>query len=540
MNKATSLRARWATLPRPLLYGLGALLLVILAFAACQLRPHPPKDPYRFGTVERGDLTRSVSASGTLQALVTVQVGSQISGLVKDVLVDFNSAVTKGQVLAVIDPATYSSRVQQAQADLTASGATLNQQRAALNQAQAQVAVDLANYNRTKTLAEKGYQSPQALDTARAQYERSVAAVQSARAAIASQAARVGQSRASLESNRVDLGRTRILSPINGVVVQRAIDPGQTVAASFQAPVLFQIAQDLSKLQVKILVDEADIGQVKEGQAVKFTVDAFPDETFTGQVTQVRKQPETQSNVVAYVVIAEADNPRGQLLPGMTANADILIERRTGVLKVPVAALRFKPADQRQASTGRVPGGGFGGGPGFGGGGPRQGGGFGAGGGGGGGRGMFNQEAQQRLWAEIGLDDAQKKKAKAIQEATRAKMMGAFGDREAMRAAAEEGRAKFEAILRPDQKAKYQVARAALQAQFQGRRRAQAGTVYVLRDKKPVGVPVRVGASDGTYTEISPVGDGLKEGDQVIIGGGPAPKVQARAMLPGMGGSPKR
>jgi HlyD family secretion protein len=150
----------------------------------------------------------------------------------------------------------------------------------------------------------------------------------------------------------------------------------------------------------------------------------------------------------------------------------------------------------------------------------------------------MSPEVQQRIWAEIGLDDAQKKKAQAIQDATRAKMMGSFGDRDAMRAAAEDGRAKFEAILRPDQKTKYEAVRARLQAEFQGRRRGgmKSGTVYVLKDDKPVAVPVRVGPSDGTYTEIQPIGSPLKEGDQVITGGGPAPKVQARALMPGMGG----
>jgi HlyD family secretion protein len=251
------------------------------------------------------------------------------------------------------------------------------------------------------------------------------------------------------------------------------------------------------------------------------------------------------------VVIAEADNPRGQLLPGMTANADILIETRKNVLKVPVAALRFKPADQRQASTG-FRGGGFGGGGiGFGGppGGSRrqggggqgqgggQGGGFGGGGGGGGG-GLFSPAAQQQLWAQLGLSEAQKKKAQAIQDDTRAAMAGKRGDWEAMRQVRQDSAAKFEAILTPEQKAKLPAVRAQLQAQFgRGRRGGmQTGTVYVLRNGKPQPIQVRVGASDGTYSEIRPIGDALKVGDQVITGGGPAPKAQARPAIPGMGG----
>jgi HlyD family secretion protein len=527
MPAPSTFRVAGRAVPRPVLYVLGVLALILVIFAACQLRPKDVKDPYRTAAVEQGDVTRSVSASGTLQALVTVQVGSQVSGLIKQVLVDYNSQVTQGQVLAIIDQDTYNSRVRQAQADLVASQATLAQQQAALNQTQAQVAVDLATYNRTRAMAEKGYESPAALDTAEAAYKRSLAGVESAKAMVNVQRARITQSQASLQSVQVDLSRTRILSPINGVVVNRAIDPGQTVQASFQAPVLFQIAQDLSKLQVKILVDEADIGQVREGQAVKFTVDAFPDQTFQGAVTQVRKQPETQANVVAYEVIAQADNPRGQLLPGMTANADIQIEQKTNVLKVPVAALRFKPIDQRQAAA--SPRGGIGisvGGP-AGGGGPR--------GPGGGGGGAGGQAAREKMYDDLALSPDQRKKAATIAADTRARMPAAFGDRDAMRKLFEGGRQQFEALLTADQKTKYEGLMAQMGGGFGGRRGGgmQGGVVYVLADGKPKAVPVRVGASDGAFTEIQ---GPLKAGDEVIIGGGPQPKAQLRGGIPGMGG----
>ncbi|HWA61265.1 MAG TPA: efflux RND transporter periplasmic adaptor subunit [Caulobacteraceae bacterium] len=514
------------------LAGALTLALALLGLAGCN-RSDAAKEAYRTAAVERGDVVHSVSASGALQALVTVQVGSQVSGQIKDVMVDFNSQVSKGQILAIIDPDTYASRVNQAQADLSASQATLNQLQAGLKQAEAQAAVDLATFNRTKMLFEKGIDSPSAMDTAQATYQRSVAAVESARAALAVQRARITQSQASLKSNQVDLGRTRIVSPISGVVVNRAVDPGQTVQASFQAPVLFQIAQDLSKLQVKILVDEADIGQVREGQAVKFTVDAYPDQSFEGQVTQVRKQPETQSNVVAYEVIAQADNPRGQLLPGMTANADIQIERRTNVLKVPVAALRFKPADQRQ-TQGAPRGMGVGGfGP------PPGGGGFGRGGGGGGGGfgGGGDPAARERMYDQLGLTPDQRKRAKAIADDTRGKLMGVLGDRDAMRKLFEDGRTRFEALLTADQKTRYEALRAQMAGQAGARRAAQMGVVYVLADGKPKAVPVRVGPSDGSFTEIQ---GPLKPGDEVIVGGGPQPKLQMRGPIPGMGGGQKR
>ena len=512
---------RLLKLPRPILIGLAVVGSLLLLMGGCQLlKPKPKVDPYRFAAIERGDVTKTVSASGNVQALVTVQVGSQLSGLVSQVLVDFNSPVSKGDVLAVIDAKTYASRVNQGTADLGAVTAALAQQRAALEQAKAQNEVDQAAYRRVKSLADQGFASGQALDQATAAVKRSEAGVALARAQIAAQSARVAQSKAGLEASRYDLGRTQILSPIDGVVVDRKIDPGQTVAASFQAPVLFQIAQDLSKLQVKIMVDEADIGQIREGQTVKFTVDAYPDETFQGAVTQVRKQPETQQNVVAYAVIAEAENKGGRLLPGMTANADVVIDERPNVLKVPAAALRFKPADMQAPTVVGPPGGGR----------PQSGAGGGerAGPGGGGGGGT-------RFLEQLDLTADQKAKAKPIFEEMRAKMMTAGQDPKARRAARDEAFAKLTPLLKPEQRARL----TAMQGQFGGRGGPQAGktpgVVWILKDKKPWPVSVRVGASDGSFSEIE--GD-IKPGDQVIIGGGPKPLPTMRS--PFGGGSSSR
>ena len=507
-------------LSRPLIALIAVAGVALAGAAAWQLRPKAPKDPYRTASVERGAITRSVSASGTLQALVTVEVGSQISGQIRQVNVDFNDQVKKGQVLAILDPQTYESRVAQGQADIAAGSA-------ALKQAQAQAAAAKADYERKKTLVDKGIYAPTVLDQAQAAYLNSAAGVEAQRA-------RIGQSQASLRSTRVDLSRTVIVSPIDGVVVDRQIEPGQTVAASLQAPVLFRIPQDLSKVEVKISIDEADIGQVQEGQRVRFTVDAFPDEDYEGIVTQVRKQPVTEQNVVAYVVMAEADNPNGKLLPGMTANADIVLDTRPNVLKVPVAALRWTPAGATQ--TVRTGGPGMGGGPpgagpsGFGGG-------FGGQGGGqrraGGGRGMLAQAVKQ-----LDLDANQQKTWEAIQAETRPQMMAAIasaaGDRkvqrEAMRKINDEALKKLDAVLKPAQKTKL----AALRASFRqggGRAGGRGGVVWVLRDNKPEPVPVRTGATDGSFTEIST--SALKPGDQVITGGGPKPKARLQS---GMGG----
>ncbi|WP_334161277.1 efflux RND transporter periplasmic adaptor subunit [Phenylobacterium sp.] len=515
MAPPTSARRR-PRLSRPLIIGLGVLALVIAAIAALALRPKEPKDPYRTGAVERGAITRSVSASGTLQALEQVEVGSQISGLVQRVLVDFNDPVRRGQTLAVIDPQTYQSRVAQSQADIDAGVAALRQAEATLANAE-------ADHRRKKELVDRGFYAPSVLDQA-------TAALRSARAGVTAARARIAQGQAQLRSQQVDLGRTTIVSPIDGLVIDRKIEPGQTVAASFQAPVLFTIARDLSRLEVKISVDEADVGQVQEGQAVRFTVDAFPEDTFQGLVTEVRKQPTTEQNVVAYTVIAEADNPRGRLLPGMTANADIIIETRPNVVKVPAAALRWTPP-QDAARPGA-------GGP------PAMGGGLVVGGPVRPGGGQANGQRQvmgAQVADQLDLNAAQRKQWEAIstemREKIRAAMASSGGDRAAARETLtrirNEAFAKIEPSLNADQKARLAALRATLAAGG-GAGGMRAGVVYVLKDGKPSAVPVRVGATDGTSTEVA--SPQLKVGDEVIVGGGPKAKVQARTPLSGGGG----
>jgi HlyD family secretion protein len=331
------------------------------------------------------------------------------------------------------------------------------------------------------------------------------------------------------------------------VVVNRAVDPGQTVAASLQVSTLFQIAQDLSKLEVKILVDEADIGQVREGQRVDFTVDAFPDETFTGVVTQVRKQPETSQNVVAYSVIAEADNRGGRLLPGMTANANIIVAQERNVLKAPSAALRWRPADQPAQGGQRGQGGGQNAALGPGGGPPgadgqRQGAGQRGGGAG------FGQRANDRLFEALQLDAGQKAKATTIlngaRDKARAAAQGASdfaARRQATQTAMNAAYDQLAAILKPEQKTRLEAFRAQ-QAERGAARRGgvQRGTLWVLEKGKPTPVSVRVGGTDGSFTEVS---GQIREGQAVITGGGPKPKAQLPGRgggggLPGVGGPP--
>ena len=533
-------RSRRRRIPRPALVGAAVAVLAAAAVGGWALRPKGDATPYRTAAVERGDVTRSVSASGALQARVTVQVGSQLSGQIKEVFVDFNTPVKKGQILAVVDPSTYQSRATQAQADVNAQEAALQQQQANLRQAEAEMVLQKANYERSKTLGDKGWLAQSALDQAEATYKKAVAAVGTAQAQINSQQARINQSRASFAATEFDVGRTRIVSPIDGVVVSRAVDPGQTVAASLQVSTLFQIAQDLSKLQVKVLVDEADIGQVREGQQVEFTVDAYPDETFTGVVTQVRKQPESEQNVVAYPVIAEADNRGGRLLPGMTANVNIVIAQERNVLKVPSAALRWSPPGQA-ADTPRQ-GAAFGG-PGFGPGGPpgqRQ-----AGQGRGAGAGDFAQRADERLYEALKLDAGQKAKAEPILAAAREKARAAQGDdpqarRGAMQAAMSQAYDQLAPILNTEQKAALAAFRARQQAFAGGRRGGaglQRGTVWVVQDGQPSPISVQVGASDGSFTQVQ---GPLQPGQAVITGGGPKAPAQLRGGGPGVipGGGP--
>jgi len=312
---------------------------------------------YRLGKVERGALSAAVSASGTLSASVTVQVGSQVSGQIKELMADFNSDVQAGQVIARLDPASFESRVAQAEADLLSAQGSVEVARGNLAARQAEtkraeIALDDArrNLERKRGLVAQGFISAAELDTAQAAYDSARESLALARAngdvsvaQLKSSQAQVAQRQAALRQAQVDLSHTVIRSPVSGTVISRNVDVGQTVAASLQAPVLFTIAQDLSRMEVNIAVDEADVGRVRVGQKVRFTVDAFPGERFAGEVKQIRKAAQTSNNVVTYSVMASVDNPEQKLLPGMTANASLLTEERQGVLKVANEALRFRP-----------------------------------------------------------------------------------------------------------------------------------------------------------------------------------------------------
>ncbi|NTU43633.1 MAG: efflux RND transporter periplasmic adaptor subunit [Nitrospirales bacterium] len=317
---------------------IGLAVVAVIAVVAVLLFGGK-KEPLKFKTdkVTRGEIVEKVTATGTINAVTTVQVGTQVSGTIKDLSVDFNTPVKKGQLIAQIDPATFDAQVGQSRADLLSTKADLARGEAALLDAR-------RTSDRNKQLFTRNL-------IARAELDTSETAVATAEAQVAAFRARVAQSEAALRYAEINLRYTRIISPVDGVVISRNVDVGQTVAASFQTPTLFTIAKDLTKMQIDTNVDEADIGKVKVDQDVDFTVDAYPGETFKGAVSQVRNAPIVVQNVVTYDVIVKVDNTDLKLKPGMTANVAIITNKRPDVLKVPNAALRFLPPDTKPSTT---------------------------------------------------------------------------------------------------------------------------------------------------------------------------------------------
>ncbi|MEN6374135.1 MAG: efflux RND transporter periplasmic adaptor subunit [Smithella sp.] len=314
---------------------LAAVVLIAIGIGLFLfLRSDKNEPKYVTEKVTRGDIKATVSATGTVNAVTTVQVGTQVSGTIKQLFVDYNSPVKQGQLLAQIDPAVFEAQVGQARANLMSS-------RAAMEKAQVTLRDTKITYERNKTLFAKNFIAKSDLDTAETNYLSAIAQIKVAKA-------QIQQTQAALDSASVNLKYSRILSPVNGIVISRNVDIGQTVAASFQTPTLFTIAQDLTKMQIDTSVDEADIGKMNVGQNATFTVDAYPEITFHGKVSVVRNAPITVSNVVTYDTVITVDNADLKLKPGMTAN--VLIETATaaGVLRVPNAALRFKPAASGQ------------------------------------------------------------------------------------------------------------------------------------------------------------------------------------------------
>jgi HlyD family secretion protein len=475
------------------------LVLVALAGAAAwwTARKDEEAPKFRLAKIERGPLIATVSSTGTLNPVTSVQVGTQVSGQIKELFVDFNSPVKQGQLIARIDPETFQYRVRQAEADLEAGRSSLNRARVAL-------AIAQRDLDRTRELVERKFTSPADLDRVQSVFDLAKAEVRTAQA--------VEQQReAALSTARIDLGRTEIRAPVDGVVIKRSVDVGQTVAASLQAPELFIIAKDLRDMQVETSIDEADVGRIHVGQKATFTVDAFPGRTFNGEVKTVRKAPQNVQNVVTYIAIVSANNERGELLPGMTANVRIVTDTRESVLKAPNGALRFRPTAAASAGEApkadAAPGGGS----------PLT-------------------QFRERLVRELKLDAEQQQRLDPIFNEMRNKFMGLRELPEDARAKASgairaELRDKIEDVLKTDQRARY----AEIVAEFAGRSgsgQTTRGRVWVISEGKPRAIDVRVGLSDGTMTEIS--GEGIAEGLEVIVG------QQGGAAAPAQKGAPPR
>jgi len=313
------------------------VLIVLAAAAVCfalfgrNMFGKGEKLSYETAPVERRAIEAHVTASGTVSAVTTVDVGTQVSGTIKEIYVDYNSVVKKGQLIALIDPSTFEAQVEQAKANLMQARASLQKAKATLDDAK-------RNLNRQKMLWDRDLIARSDLDSAQTEYDLAVAGVSEAEA-------NVYQTQAALKKAETDLGYTRIYSPVDGIVVSRDVDAGQTVAASFQTPTLFTIAQDLTKMQIETNVDEADIGEVKEGLSVTFTVDAYPEAVFSGTIKQVRIASSVVENVVTYPVIIDVANPDLMLKPGMTANVTIITDKKEDALAVPSAAFRYRPSN---------------------------------------------------------------------------------------------------------------------------------------------------------------------------------------------------
>ena len=289
------------------------------------------KVEYLSEPIQLRTITQIVEATGTIEPINTVSIGSQVSGRIEQIFVDYNSQVEKGQQLAQIDTSLFEAQLQQSQA-------TINNAKATLAKNEAQLEYDTKTYHRYKNLYDRNLVSKNDLDSAKSAYKSDLAQVAAAKAQIM-------QAEASYATASANMGYTKIVSPVNGTVISKEVEVGQTVAASFQTPTLFTVAEDLTKMRIETSVSEADIGKVKEGQDVEYTLDGYPDSVFKGIVTQVRLSPTTESNVVTYTVVIEVENDEGKLLPGMTANVSIITGKKENILTIPNVALKFTTAD---------------------------------------------------------------------------------------------------------------------------------------------------------------------------------------------------
>ena len=462
---------------------------------------------FRAVKVDRGDISSVVTATGTINPVTTVLVGSQVSGTIKALHADFNSRVREGEVIAQIDPAIFEAQVEQgranvlnAQANLLNAQANLKNTQANLNKAEIGVVDANRTLERNKELVERKVIAQATLDTAQTNYDTAIAQrevaraqLESARSQVESNKAQVEQAKASLKVAETNLRYTTIRSPVNGIVISRNVDVGQTVAASLQAPTLFTIAKDLTQMQVDTNVSEADIGRIEKGMEATFTVDAYPDRTFRGKVFEIRNAPITVQNVVTYDVVIQVDNTDLKLKPGMTANVSVMIEHREGVLKIPNAALRFRPesakaegpVEKKKEPSSKEPS------P------PEKG-----------------RAVLERLKSELNLTTDQQSKMDMIIQSSRAEIQEI---RE--KSKPEEAGIRIRALIR--QKiwgilTEEQRKKLSGMGQAQQKEQGRPARVWTLsQENKAIPVQIVVGVTDGTFSEVMS-GD-LRDGSEVIV-----------------------
>jgi HlyD family secretion protein len=496
---------------------------------------------YLTARVERGRIATAVNATGTLNAVITVQVGSQVSGTIQKLFVDYNSPVKENQIIAQIDPATFEARASQARANVASAGAAVQVARANVDNSKATIETARANIEsakatverakvglvdarrtleRNKQLLRQSLIAQSDLDAAQTAYDSAVSQLKQAEsqqeasvgqlksataqarlaeAQYAAALAQVDQAKASLQAAELDLQHTTIRAPVNGIVVSRNVDVGQTVAASLQAPTLFLIAQDLMQMQVDTNVSEADIGRISVGQTVTFTVDAYPNAPFTGTVVQVRNAPITVQNVVTYDAVVQVANPEMRLKPGMTANVSFLIAERSAALKVPNAALRFQPdgaVQETGAQDGRGPG-----------------------------SGDRTQAMQQRLTQALSLTTEQQARLAEILQNTRQRMVQLREQEPAEEARRGRGRevqaqtrAQIRNMLTDVQRQQYEeLLKNSERQRGEGSVQGRPGRVWIRNaDGAPEPVALTVGISDDSSTEV--LSGELREGQEVITG----------------------
>jgi HlyD family secretion protein len=493
---------------------------------------------FRLAKVERGDIAFVVTATGTINPVITVLVGSQVSGTIKALYADYNSVVKEGQVIAQIDPALFDAQVEQGrasvlntQANLTKAKADLENAKANLVKAEVAVVDTKRTLDRNLPLVEKKVIAQATMDTAQTNYDTAVAQrdiakaqLESAKSQVESSKAQVDQAKASLKVAETNLRYTTIRSPVNGTVIARNVDVGQTVAASLQAPTVFTIAKDLTQMQVDTNVSEADVGRVEVGQEAIFTVDAYPERTFRGKVSEIRNAPITVQNVVTYDVVIQVGNKDLKLKPGMTANVSIQIEHREGILKIPNAALRFRPesakttlndtvgkkeeGSQKKEATGE--------------------------------KGTSGQQGRilvERLTEGLKLTPEQQSNVEMILKSSRQEIQEIrekLKPEEAGKKIQSLLRQKIMGVLTEEQRRKYMEL---VQSSSRDEQK-KPGRVWILSPEgKPIPISIFLGITDGTFSEVKS-GD-LKEGMDVIVEELSAKKAQSGTSSPFMG-TPRR